>query len=168
METRDLTYTVISSISSEWLYFYDTIDAFIKSNPSGGYSLLSYLPHTFVAVNLACGRPLGLSGIEFCYPKVDAQEKVNKKKFIQTSEAFLSGISNSGSRCLWDMKSFSSYFIYYILQILSPKISIGNVALFTDEMKKSLNRLVEVMSSYSLKFVQNQSSDGRYSFDLTP
>ncbi|OLY84335.1 Chromosome transmission fidelity protein 18-like protein [Smittium mucronatum] len=111
METKDLTYKVISNLSSDWFSFYDKVDLYIKSNPSNGFILWDYLPQTFVAVNKACGRPLGLTGVDFTWPKTDQQENELKKKFMSTAAIFLDGIGGGGTRNMWDMKSFS-FFIY--------------------------------------------------------
>ncbi|PVU89298.1 hypothetical protein BB560_006306, partial [Smittium megazygosporum] len=168
VNTRDTNLSKFTDLAENWILFYDILGTKISANPINGYALSGYLPYTFVAFNQVCGNHLGVDNGTFGYPRSENKANKLKREYTTVAHDFLNNISITETKLPKSLITFSTYVHSYILRILSPNLSAGNLTLYTKEMKKALFDLVAIMKSLNLKYIQNKTEDGNYIFELSP
>ncbi|OMH83233.1 hypothetical protein AX774_g3265 [Zancudomyces culisetae] len=90
------------------------------------------------------------------------------RAFVSTVDRFFNECPVQSTRLTYSPVNYSVQLAYYLNLILSPRLTGGNLALYTNEMKQTLNHLIKVMMSFNLRFVQNRINETTFVFDLSP
>ncbi|KAJ2840117.1 Chromosome transmission fidelity protein 18 [Coemansia sp. 'formosensis'] len=168
MEFRDLTHTKVSSLCSDWLEFYDTVDTTCRKNPSGSESLYAYLDFPLLAIHRTCSTPMGLSRGDFEYPHSEFEAFQGRQVALGIIQSLMSSASSARTRSTLTVNVAAMGLIDYLLRILSPHLVTSNKHLLKGEEHARLYRLVEVMSAWQLSLVQNKDANGQFVYRLEP
>ncbi|KAF9484666.1 P-loop containing nucleoside triphosphate hydrolase protein [Pholiota conissans] len=153
----------------EWLTTFDQFSSAMYSD--GDFALIQYLPYTVVPF----------------YPLFHERsgEKVERNQadwehmtVTRSNEEILKSLSrclrNATIRHGGDFRHLLSHpilqteFAPYINRIISPPLRPVNSQVIRPQEKALMNRLVDIMASLELRFVQEKSEDGTLSYRLDP
>ncbi|KAJ2632727.1 Chromosome transmission fidelity protein 18, partial [Coemansia sp. RSA 1694] len=162
MEFRDLTHTKVTSLCSDWLEFYDTVDTTCRKNPSGSESLYAYLDYPLLAIHRTCSTPMGLSRGDFEYPHSEFEAFQGRQVALGIIQSLMSSASSARTRSTLTVNVAAIGLVDYLLHILSPQLVTSNKHLLKGEEYNRLYRLVEVMSAWQLSLVQNRDANGQF------
>ncbi|KAI8617322.1 hypothetical protein BC830DRAFT_1114090 [Chytriomyces sp. MP71] len=147
----------------EWLCFHDRVDRFVQVGRD--FELARYAPFTVVQFHrlfASVAKPT----IEFPRADFDAFVRTRAQENILTS--FSKALTppeyltwGSRNRILLEL-------LNPFLWIISPDFRAVNVNLLTASESKILTRLVQVMVSFGLRYIQEKGEDGHYGFKLLP
>ncbi|KAJ2223820.1 Chromosome transmission fidelity protein 18, partial [Coemansia sp. RSA 485] len=168
MEFRDLTHTRVANLCSNWLEFYDCVDTACRKNPSGSDGLYGYLDYPLLAIHRTCSTPLGLSRGDFEYPHSEFEAYQGKQVALGIIQTLVGCASSVRTRSSLNVVSVASGLLDYLLHILSPQLVTSNRHLLKGEERQRMARLLEVMSSWQLSFVQNKDTNGQFVYRLEP
>ncbi|KAJ1962108.1 Chromosome transmission fidelity protein 18, partial [Dipsacomyces acuminosporus] len=168
MDFRDLTHTKVTNLCTDWLEFYDTLDTACRKNPTVSDILYDYLPYPMLAVHRACSTPLGLSRGDFEYPHSEFEAFQGKQVAAGIIQSLISSAVSARARSACTVSSVAVGLIDPLLHILSPTLVTANKHLLKGEEKERLGRLLQVMSSWQLTFVQNKDVSGQFVYKLEP
>ncbi|KAJ2579891.1 Chromosome transmission fidelity protein 18, partial [Coemansia sp. RSA 1836] len=168
MEFRDLTHTKVTSLCSDWLEFYDTVDTTCRKNPSGSESLYAYLDYPLLAIHRTCSTPMGLSRGDFEYPHSEFEAFQGRQVALGIIQSLMSSASSARTRSTLTVNVAAVGLVDYLLHILSPQLVTSNKHLLKGEEYNRLYRLVEVMSAWQLSLVQNRDANGQFAYRLEP
>ncbi|KAJ2505145.1 Chromosome transmission fidelity protein 18, partial [Coemansia sp. RSA 2052] len=168
MEFRDLTHTKVTSLCSDWLEFYDTVDTTCRKNPSGSESLYAYLDYPLLAIHRTCSTPMGLSRGDFEYPHSEFEAFQGHQVALGIIQSLMSSASSARTRSTLTVSVAAVGLVDYLLHILSPQLVTSNKRLLKGEEYNRLYRLVEVMSAWQLSLVQNRDANGQFAYRLEP
>ncbi|KAI8840622.1 hypothetical protein BJ741DRAFT_661907 [Chytriomyces cf. hyalinus JEL632] len=147
----------------DWLCFHDKIERFIVKDRD--FELFKYQP--FVVVNFhrlfaAVGRPQ----IEF--PRGEYESFVKKRVNDNIVSSFVKGLSPCEYGTWSSKRRVTLELVSPFLAVLAPDFRAVNINLLKPDEAKVLSRLVEVMVSFGIKYVQEKGEDGHYLFKLLP
>lgn len=151
--------------ANEWLLVYDGFSSAMYSG--GDFALLQYLPYTLV--------PFYPLFSERCTQVERSQEDWEHIQLTRTNEEIYKSISRNlrnSSTCdykrLLTSPTLELEFAPYINRIISPPIKPVNSQVVRLEEKTVLTRLIDIMISLDLNFVQERTEDGQLTYRLDP
>ncbi|KAJ2797667.1 Chromosome transmission fidelity protein 18, partial [Coemansia guatemalensis] len=165
---RDLTHTRLARLCADWLVFHDQIDAATRRNPATVTALASYQAYAVVAVHRTCSTPFGLSRDAFEYPQADAALAQGRQAATVALQSLIGGAKCVRTRAGLTVSSAAMELADYMTRILAPRLTTANRHLLKEPESTRLQRLVEVMSAWSVGLVQNRDADGRLAYCLDP
>ncbi|KAI8323084.1 hypothetical protein GQ54DRAFT_297026 [Martensiomyces pterosporus] len=168
MDFRDLTHTKVTTLCTDWLEFYDTLDTMCKKNPAGTETLHDYLAFPLLAIHRACSTPLGLSRGDFEYPHSEFEAYQGRQVAMGVIQSLAAGALSARMRSMCTVSSVATGLVDPLLHILSPTLVTANKHLLKGEEKARLERLLEVMSAWQLTFVQSKDANGQFVYRLEP
>ncbi|TPX46634.1 hypothetical protein CcCBS67573_g10303 [Chytriomyces confervae] len=147
----------------DWLCFHDKIERYIVKDRD--FELFKYQP--FVVVNFhrlfaAVGRPQ----IEF--PRGEYESFVKKRVNDNIVSSFVKGLTPCEYGTWSSKRRLTLELVSPFLAVLAPDFRAVNINLLKPDETKVLSRLVEVMVSFGIKYVQEKGEDGHYLFKLLP
>jgi chromosome transmission fidelity protein 18 len=158
----------------EYLNFYDLLSSKMHF---GGNGLFAYVPYVFCVFNRLCSHIGNPNMLKLEYPRADAQAFMARR----TNESVISSVlSHVDSRVMSWIRTGRCLILdvlSYLLRIMSPAIRPVNIQLLKAKEKAVLNRLVRIMASFRLNYIQvsvvessgsGNSSVGGYTFKLEP
>ncbi|KAJ3129931.1 Chromosome transmission fidelity protein 18 [Physocladia obscura] len=147
----------------DWMIFNDKIDKMMSMDRE--FELFKYQPFTvinFYRLFAGVAKP----HIEF--PRADYDAFVAKKTTENIVSSFL-GCMGSSERTTWgNFRRVIEELAVPLLQIITPDFRAVNLNLLKDGERNVLNKLVNVMVSFGMKFIQEKGDDGVYEFRLLP
>ncbi|KAI9332801.1 hypothetical protein BDR26DRAFT_868938 [Obelidium mucronatum] len=136
----------------DWLVFHDRLDRFI--NVDKDFELFKYQPFTIVNFyRLFAG--VAKPAIEF--PRAEYDNFVAHRSNENIISAFINTLSLN-ERVTWGNRG----------RLLQELVTAVNVNLLKSNEKLVLDKLVNIMVSFGLKFIQEKGEDGHYLFRLFP
>ncbi|KAJ2884665.1 Chromosome transmission fidelity protein 18 [Coemansia asiatica] len=168
MEFRDLTHTRIANLCSDWFGFYDMVDMACRKNPSASDGLYGYLDYPVLAIHRTCSTPLGLSRGDFEYPHSEFEAFQGKQVALGIIQTLISSASSVRTRSTLNVSSVATGLLDYLLHILSPHLVTSNRHLLKGDERQRMARLLEVMSSWQMSFVQSKDANGQFVYRLEP
>ncbi|ORY53762.1 P-loop containing nucleoside triphosphate hydrolase protein [Rhizoclosmatium globosum] len=147
----------------DWLVFHDRIDKFLIVDKD--FELFKYQPFTIVNFYRLFA---GISKPTIEFPRADYDNFVTRRMNENIVSMFMNTLSLS-ERVTWGNRArVLQELVTPLLQIISPDFRAVNVNLLKSNERIVLDRLVDVMVSFGLKFVQEKGEDGHYMFKLFP
>ncbi|KAH9180738.1 P-loop containing nucleoside triphosphate hydrolase protein [Lactarius sanguifluus] len=155
--------------ANEWLVAYDVLSGSMRAERE--YGVLQYLSYTLVPF-FPLFQERGGSRVERpkadweCHVKTRTNEEIYKSlaRAVRTGNARLSG----HFRGLVSDPVLSLEFAPLLNRIISPPIRPVNSQVIRPEEKAVLSRLVNIMVSLELRFVQEKTEDGQPMYRLDP
>ncbi|RZB40936.1 chromosome transmission fidelity protein 18 -like, partial [Asbolus verrucosus] len=146
----------------DWFCYGDVLSNDIHS--SQNYSLSSYLQYASVAWHFVFSSR---SWQKLQYPNVgyETRTKQNRQKAIVAE--LMRGMQPS-IRSGVHPTSLILDILPLLSTIIVPSFRPINLHLYTEEEKKSLDHVVNVMIDYNLNYVQERTADGTYAYKLDP
>ncbi|KIK59483.1 hypothetical protein GYMLUDRAFT_227055 [Collybiopsis luxurians FD-317 M1] len=155
--------------ANEWLMTFDTLSAAMYND--GDFALSPYLPYTLV--------PFYPLFQERGAPKVErGQEDWDNLQLTRTNDEIYKSLTrclqvastrNSGNyRHLGNWPIMQLEFAPYINRIISPHLRPINGQHMRATERPLMNRLVDIMSTLELRFVQERAEDGQLTYRLDP
>ncbi|KAF5373912.1 hypothetical protein D9758_000776 [Tetrapyrgos nigripes] len=155
--------------AGEWLMTFDTLSAAMYND--GDFALSPYLPYTLV--------PFYPLFQERGAPRIERnQDDWNNLQLTKTNEEIyrslvrclqVASTRNGGDfRHLVNTPILQLEFAPYINRIINPPLRPVNSQIVRPEERAVMSRLVDIMSTLELRFVQERSDDGQLSYRLDP
>ncbi|KAJ2696947.1 Chromosome transmission fidelity protein 18, partial [Coemansia spiralis] len=94
MDFRDLTHTRIANLCTDWLEFYDCVDAACRKNPTTTDTFAPYMDYALLAVHRACSTQIGLSRGDFEYPHSEFEAFQGRQAASSILQALLAGATS--------------------------------------------------------------------------
>jgi len=146
----------------DWMCYFDVVNREIQQ--SQNYTMMAYLPFTFVAVHFQLAAVLHQK-IKFPLAQIEANSKSTQNQAILTSmmddlKACVR-VTNARNIIVRDI-------IPFILPILTPNLRPVSAQLYSAVEKELILRVIHVMISYNLTFRQEKNIDGAYRYVLEP
>ncbi|ORX74031.1 P-loop containing nucleoside triphosphate hydrolase protein [Linderina pennispora] len=168
MDFRDLTHTKVASLCTDWLEFYDFVDSACRKNPSVAEPLYGYLHYPILAIHRTCSTALGLASGEFEYPHSEYAAFQARQVATSIIQSLAAGCTSVRARATCTINSVATSLLDPLLHIISPTLMTANKQLLKGGEKDRLMRLLDVMSSWQLTFVQSKETDGQFVYKLEP
>ncbi|KAJ1948348.1 Chromosome transmission fidelity protein 18 [Linderina macrospora] len=168
MDFRDLTHTKVASLCTDWLEFYDLVDTACRRNPSVAEPLYGYLHYPMLAIHRTCSTALGLAHGDFEYPHSEYAAFQARQVAISIIQSLVAGCTSVRARATCTISSMATSLLDPLLHIISPALMTANKHLLKGDERERLMRLLEVMSSWQLTFVQSKETDGQFVYKLEP
>ncbi|KAH9066444.1 P-loop containing nucleoside triphosphate hydrolase protein [Lactarius vividus] len=151
--------------ANEWLVAYDVLSGSMRAERE--YGVLQYLSYTLVPF-FPLFQERGGSRVE--RPKADWETRTNEEVYKSLARAVRTGNARlSGHfRGLVSDPVLSLEFAPLLNRIISPPIRPVNSQVIRPEEKAVLTRLVNIMVSLELRFVQEKTEDGQPMYRLDP
>ncbi|KAJ3646988.1 hypothetical protein Zmor_024542 [Zophobas morio] len=149
-------------LALEWFSYSDMLNKEIYS--SQNYELARYLQYAFVVWHFVFGSR---TWQKLQYPSAgyEARMKQNRQKAIIGE--LMRGMQPS-IRSYVDPSTLILDLIPMFMTILAPSFRPISLHLYTEEEKKVLDRVVNVMVDYNLNYVQERTAEGAYVYKLDP
>ncbi|KAI5124305.1 hypothetical protein M0805_008913 [Coniferiporia weirii] len=154
--------------AADWLMTFDTLSGTMRSERE--YGLLPYLSYSLVAF-YPLFNERGGSKVE--RPKADwdnlMKTRTNEEVYKSLSKCVQSaGQRSAGLRHLLSNEIMQLEFAPYINRIISPPLRPVNSQVTRPQERALLARLVDIMVSLELRFVQEKAEDGQLVYRLEP
>ncbi|KAJ3026307.1 UNVERIFIED_CONTAM: Chromosome transmission fidelity protein 18 [Siphonaria sp. JEL0065] len=147
----------------DWLVFHDKLDRFIVVDKD--FELFKYQPFTVVNFYRLFAGILKPT-IEF--PRADYDNFIARRANENIISSFINTLSLH-ERVTWGNRGrLLEELVTPLLQIISPDFRAVNVNLLKPNEKLILDKLINIMVSFGLKFIQEKGEDGHYVFKLWP
>ncbi|KAF8197572.1 P-loop containing nucleoside triphosphate hydrolase protein [Pholiota molesta] len=153
----------------QWLTTFDQFSSAMYYD--GDFALIQYLPYTLVPF-----YPLfqERSGEKVERNQADWEHMILTKGNEEILKTLAKCLRNATIRHGGDFRHLLSYpilqveFAPYINRIISPPLRPVNSQVIRPQEKALMNRLVDIMASLELRFVQEKAEDGTLSYRLDP
>ena len=148
---------------NDWFQFFDSMQQEILH--SQNYSLMGYLPYSFVASHLL----FAASGSK---PKINwpnVQYETNNR--IQMSNNIIDSMIAEmmpSSRIFATSSTMVRDILPCLLKIIQTNLRPVNTQLYSPREKQELKHLVEILIAYNLSYVQEMNPDGQFNYRLDP
>ncbi|KAF8350491.1 P-loop containing nucleoside triphosphate hydrolase protein [Amanita rubescens] len=152
--------------ANECLITYDLLSAAMYSD--GEFALLQYLPYTLVPFYPLFGQrgaQVERSQADWEYLQVT---RANEEIYKSMSRGLRNSSANSDYRHLLTSPTLQLEFVAYINRIISPPIRPINSQIVRAEERAVLTRLVDIMISLDLRFLQERTEEGQLTYRLDP
>ncbi|KAI0063440.1 P-loop containing nucleoside triphosphate hydrolase protein [Artomyces pyxidatus] len=168
LHQHDATFTRYMK-ANEWLVSYDVLSGSMRSERE--YALLPYISYSLVPF-----YPLfqERGGVRVERPKADWENyqktKTNEEIYKSLARAVRTGSGRTTGhyRDLVSEQIMRLEFAPYLNRIISPPLRPVNSQVIRPEEKAILSRLVHIMVSLELRFVQEKGEDGQLMYRLDP
>ncbi|KAF8633836.1 hypothetical protein AX15_001213 [Amanita polypyramis BW_CC] len=152
--------------ATEWLITYDLFSAAMYSD--GEFALMQYLPYTLVPF-----YPLfSQRGTQVERSQTDWEHlqttRMNGEIYKTISRGLRNSSVNGDYRHLLTSPTLELEFAPYINRIISPPIRPINSQVVRLEERVILTRLIDIMISLELRFLQERGEDGQLTYRLDP
>ncbi|KAH9900888.1 P-loop containing nucleoside triphosphate hydrolase protein [Cubamyces lactineus] len=154
---------------TEWLCTFDALSGAMRTDRE--YSLMPYLSYPLVAF-YPLFQERGAQKAE--RPKADWEHYTQTKTNKEIYESLARCLRTAASRCSGDWRHFASEPLLqleiapYINRIISPPLRPVNSQVIRPAEKALLSRLVDIMSTLELRFVQEKNEEGQLIYRLDP
>ncbi|KAJ3550684.1 hypothetical protein NM688_g5019 [Phlebia brevispora] len=155
--------------ANEWLSIYDLMSGEMRSERE--YALMEYLPFTLVPF-YPLFQERGASKVE--RPKADWENYTRTKLNEEIYRSLATCLRTAGTRCEGAYRHLASEDVLrlevapMINRIISPPLRPVNSQVIRPEERTVLERLVDIMVSLELRFMQEKSEDGQLVYRLEP
>ncbi|KAJ3114323.1 hypothetical protein HK098_007385, partial [Nowakowskiella sp. JEL0407] len=149
----------------DWIYFYEVLDKKINGGEQM-FEMYQYYAYPIVAFHQLFATGRKPERIEF--PREDYEYFLKTKDSKNILSSFKSNLDPMTRRNWPSMGNVVTELLPSLLNIISPEIRTINIQLIKPQERQVLTRLVEVMVSFGLEFLQARNEQGNYSFSLEP
>ncbi|XP_077300481.1 chromosome transmission fidelity protein 18 homolog [Arctopsyche grandis] len=146
----------------EWFLLTDIFTAFINHNQN--YTLMSYIPYSFVCWHLQFAS---LNWPKIKFPSQGFEVFQKKTQFSGITSGVEKGVCPSTKPFITKTVLILDS-LPLLPHIISPSLRPVNVQLYSEKEKREMNTVVGVMLDYGLQYVQERTQDGTYNYVLDP
>lgn len=145
-----------------WLQFYDSVDYTMRSDRN--FDLMPYLPYTQVAwhplLAAVANKPIEFSKADYdAYQKRVAHQEI-ADAFVQKLTPLVKGSFNAST--------LVTELTPYLNRIVSPDVKMTGSTVTKPEERLIFDKLVQLMKTFGLSFVEDKNEDGQWSYKLEP
>ncbi|KAJ3047712.1 Chromosome transmission fidelity protein 18 [Rhizophlyctis rosea] len=146
-----------------WMEFWDQLDAGMWKR--GHHELGVYLAYPIVSFH---GNFASARRVEVEFPRVQhemtTRTAANRNVLMSLASGMPAGVRGNWSNA----EGLVVELVTYLLKILSPELRPVNIQLVKPAERVVLDRLVEVMVTFGIRFMQEKGDDGQYAYKLDP
>jgi chromosome transmission fidelity protein 18 len=137
----------------EWLHMHDQLESFARRH--GNYDLTGYMPYSIVAMH-----PMFAGSVQqhIDYPKVDGQCMATRKANRTLLQTFIHHWPVD-KRMYGNESRVVAHMLPCLMRILSPTIRSVHTQLIKPAEKKTVERVVRLLSAYGFSFVQSKGGE---------